>query len=81
MSRLALAAFYAAAAWGQCAMCFRTAEAQSRARAEALNQGILILALPLAAGFVFIGGLAYQRRSRNASNANKDGPSAASGAA
>ena len=53
-----------ALAWGQCAMCFRTAESQTRARAEALNKGILILVLPLSIAAGAIGYLAYRRRAR-----------------
>lgn len=55
---------FAAIAWSQCAMCFRTAEAQDRARARALNQGIVILAVPLAGGMGAIAWLAYRRRAR-----------------
>lgn len=50
--------------WGQCAMCFRNAEAQGRARASAFNQGILVLAAPLAGSFGLVGWLAYRRRAR-----------------
>ncbi len=43
--------------WSQCVMCFRTAEAQSAARAKLMNLGILILGAPpflLLAGFCFL---------------------------
>lgn len=50
--------------YGQCAMCFRNAEAQTRARAAALNSGILILLVPLAGGAGAIARLAYKRRGR-----------------
>jgi hypothetical protein len=45
-------------------MCFRNAEAQTRARAEAFNRGIAVLAVPLAGACVVIGRLAYNRRAR-----------------
>ena len=45
-------------------MCFRTAESQTRARAEALNKGIVIMLVPLAAAAGAIGYLAYKRRAR-----------------
>jgi hypothetical protein len=64
MKPLALAALWATCTWGQCAMCFRSAESQSRARADAMNKGIIVLALPLAAGAGAIGWLAYRRRAR-----------------
>ncbi len=54
----------AAGCWGQCAMCFRNAEAQERARTSAFNQGILVLAAPLAGSFGLVGWLAYRRRAR-----------------
>ena len=50
--------------WAQCAMCFRTAESQSRARAETLNKGIVIMLLPVASGAGAIVWLAYRRRAR-----------------
>ena len=53
----------AAGCWGQCAMCFRNAEAQERARASAFNQGILVLAAPLAGSFGLVGWWAYGRRA------------------
>lgn len=64
MKALAIALFLTTLATAQCAMCFRNAEAQSRAQAEALNRGILILALPLAAGLATVGTLIYRRRAR-----------------
>lgn len=64
MKILAAGFFAAALSWGQCAMCFRTAEAQNRGRAEALNQGVAILLVPLAGGAGAIGWLAYRRRAR-----------------
>ena len=54
----------AAVCGGQCAMCFRNAEAQTRARAEVFNRGIAVLAVPLAAACGAIGWLAYSRRAR-----------------
>jgi hypothetical protein len=62
--RLALLLLCAAAAWGQCAMCFRNAEAQSRAHAHALNKGIAVLLVPVAASAGLILRLAYKRRAR-----------------
>ncbi len=56
--------FFSILASGQCAMCFRTAESQTRARAEALNRGIVIMLVPLAAAVGAIGYLAYRRRAR-----------------
>lgn len=64
MKSIALVLLWAALAWGQCAMCFRNAEAQSRARAEVFNKGILVLAIPLAAIAGAIAWLAYSRRAR-----------------
>jgi hypothetical protein len=49
---------------GQCAMCFRNAEAQTRARAEVFNRGIVVISVPLAAACGAIGWLAYSRRAR-----------------
>lgn len=63
MRRFGLLLFGAVLAYGQCAMCFRNAEAQSRARAEVLNRGILILLIPLAGSTGAIVWLAYRRRS------------------
>ena len=56
--------FLTVTAWGQCAMCFRNAESQTRARAEALNKGIVIMIVPLAVAAGAIGYLAYRRRAR-----------------
>jgi hypothetical protein len=42
-------------AQAQCVMCFRTAAAQNKARAQVLNSGILVLGVPpflILAGFV-----------------------------
>lgn len=64
MRLLATAALFGAMAGGQCAMCFRTAEAQTRARAEALNRGIFVLWVPLAASGGAVAWLAYRRRAR-----------------
>ena len=64
MRLAALAVLAGALAAGQCAMCFRNAEAQSRARAEALNRGILVMLAPLAVGAGVIARLAYRRRAR-----------------
>jgi len=62
--KLTVLLFLSTLSWGQCAMCFRTAEAQSRARADALNKGIVIMLVPLAAAASAIGYLAYRRRAR-----------------
>jgi len=64
MKSVVLALCLTAATWGQCAMCFRNAEAQIRARAETFNKGILILAVPLAGAAGAIAWLAYSRRAR-----------------
>lgn len=64
MKWLATAALFGVIACGQCAMCFRTAEAQSRARADALNRGIFVLWVPLAASGGTVAWLAYRRRAR-----------------
>ncbi len=64
MKLLTAALFFSVLASGQCAMCFRTAESQTRARAEALNRGIVIMFVPLAAAAGAIGYLAYKRRAR-----------------
>jgi hypothetical protein len=45
-------------------MCFRNAEAQSRAHAHALNKGIAVLLVPVAASAGLILRLAYKRRAR-----------------
>lgn len=62
--RYALLLLFCGMAYGQCAMCFRNAEAQTRARAEALNSGIAIMLVPLAGGAGAIASLAYKRRGR-----------------
>jgi LPXTG-motif cell wall-anchored protein len=52
----ALALLLCGSAAGQCAICYRTAQALSAARGRVLNSGILILGAPpvlLLAGFVF----------------------------
>ncbi|GEM_PF-904137 len=67
---LALAALAAVQGWGQCVMCFRTAEAQSAARARLLNLGIVILGAP---PFLILAGFCYVIYRRNHSYA--DGPS------
>lgn len=64
MKPAALALLLASLGWSQCAMCFRNAEAQSRAREGAFNRGILIMAVPLAASASVIAALAYRRRAR-----------------
>ena len=46
--------------WSQCAMCFRTAESQTRARAEVLNKGILVMLIPLIASVSVIAMLGLQ---------------------
>lgn len=61
----ALALVFAPLAPGQCAMCFRTAEAQSRAQAQALNKGIVVLAVPLLAAAAVIARLAHKRGARS----------------
>ncbi|MFN0106265.1 MAG: hypothetical protein ACKV2U_29760 [Bryobacteraceae bacterium] len=73
MKLLAASLFFAVISWGQCAMCFRTAESQTRARAEALNMGILIMLVPLAGGAGIIGWLAYGRRAREGPDALSNG--------
>ena len=64
MKQLALFVLLTLSTWSQCAMCFRNAESQTRARADAMNKGILILFLPLLASVGAIGWLAYKRRAR-----------------
>ena len=59
---IALLAAAADTAGAQCVMCYRTAAAQSRARAQALNAGILVLGAP---PVLILGGLlalAFRRR-------------------
>jgi hypothetical protein len=54
---LAVGLLWAAAAGGQCAMCYRTAQALDAARGRALNSGILVLGVPpllLLTGFVLL---------------------------
>ncbi|HWB96439.1 MAG TPA: hypothetical protein VG672_07045 [Bryobacteraceae bacterium] len=55
--------------WAQCVMCFRTAEAQSAARAKLLNLGILILGAP---PFVIRAGVCFLIYRRNHSYAARD---------
>lgn len=64
MKFLAAGLFIAVLGWGQCAMCFRTAESQTRARADALNKGIIIMVVPLVGGVGTIAWLVYTRRAR-----------------
>ncbi|MBI2689644.1 MAG: hypothetical protein HYX27_25320 [Acidobacteria bacterium] len=64
MKQLPIALLLCINAWAQCAMCFRNAESQTKARAEAMNKGILVLAIPLAVSAGAIGLLAYKRRAR-----------------
>ena len=62
MKRLIVALFLTAAnSSAQCVMCYRTAAAQSAARAHLLNMGIVLLGLP---PFCILGGfliLAWRR--------------------
>ena len=60
---LALAPVLASTCFAQCVMCFRTAAAQSAARARVMNLGIIIMLIPpvlILAGFMF---LCYKRRN------------------
>ena len=60
---LALALLAAVVAPGQCALCYRTAQALNAARGRALNAGILVLGVPpllLLAGFAVL----LRRRGR-----------------
>lgn len=60
----ALALLCAAAAFAQCAMCYRTAQSLNAARGRVLNSGILVLGTPpllLLSGFAF---LLYRRGQR-----------------
>jgi hypothetical protein len=80
MKRVALALFLAAAnGWGQCVMCYRTAEAQNAARSHILNMGIVLLGAPpfvILAGFI---ALAF-RRSQAYGEADFPGGETLSGA-
>jgi hypothetical protein len=62
MKRIAaLVPILASSCFAQCVMCFRTAAAQSAARARVLNLGIIILVIPpvlILAGFMW---LCYKR--------------------
>ncbi|MDA1313442.1 MAG: hypothetical protein O2968_08925 [Acidobacteria bacterium] len=49
--------------WGQCAMCRESAKFVRQATIEALNQGILILAIPPLAIAVGIGVVTYRYRN------------------
>lgn len=65
MNRTALIGLLAATGmWGQCAMCARTAQAQTEGRQRALNQGILVLLIPLAGTAAWLANTAYRRRTR-----------------
>lgn len=59
--------------WGQCAMCFRNAQAQDTARAAAFNRGILALGAPAAAGMCGLALLIWRRREGGGQN--RDGRS------
>ena len=51
----AMAAGLSVAAQAQCVMCYRTAEAQNRARSRVMNMGIVLLGAPpflILAGFI-----------------------------
>ena len=55
MAIAALAAALTSLAPAQCVMCYRTAEAQNRARSHVLNMGIVLLGAPpflILAGFI-----------------------------
>lgn len=54
--------FLAQSGFGQCAMCARTAQAQQRSHAEALNRGIFLLLLPASGGLALVAALAWRRR-------------------
>ena len=47
----------AAPAWGQCVMCREAAASQNQAAIAALNLGILVLLIPLAAALIGMGRL------------------------
>ncbi|HTT65665.1 MAG TPA: hypothetical protein VMG35_27640 [Bryobacteraceae bacterium] len=73
MKRLAIVLFLACAnSWGQCVMCFRTAAAQSAARAHLLNMGIVLLGLP---PFCILGGFLILAWRRNQAFAAGEKPS------
>ena len=55
--------------WGQCAMCRESAKFVRQATIEALNQGILMLAIPPVAIAVGIGVVTY--RCRNGSHSQR----------
>jgi hypothetical protein len=55
MKRLLLIPALSMGLWGQCVMCYRTAESQQAARARVLNAGIVLLGAPpflILAGFI-----------------------------
>jgi len=61
---IALALLFPSVAAGQCAVCYRTAQALGAARGKVLNSGILVLGAPpvlLVAGFVAL--VARRRRT------------------
>ena len=77
MIRLLTLLFAAQLGFAQCAMCFRSAEAQSRAQAVAMNRGILLMLVPALGGLGLIGIVAYSRRARKiATGGDKDWPRA-----
>ena len=55
--------------WAQCVMCFRTAEAQSAARAKLMNLGIVILGAP---PFLILAGFCVLIYRRNHSYADQE---------
>lgn len=59
---LGIALMFAASGMGQCAMCYRTAQALSAARGRVLNSGILILGTP---PLIILTGFAFLIRRRN----------------
>ena len=71
MRRLLLIPIAATALSAQCVMCYRTAEAQNRARATVLNRAILILGAPpflILAGFVVY---LYKRDARRENDSSR----------
>ena len=72
---LPLLSLAAVQSWAQCVMCFRTAEAQSVARAKLMNLGILILGAP---PFVILAGFCFLIYRRNHSYAEQVRPGDAS---
>ncbi len=48
---------FVAPAWGQCVMCREAAASQNQAAITALNGGILVLLIPLAAALIGMGRL------------------------